>query len=87
MIRRAATNVIGMSRDVAIEVTFDRSSRLWCGVFRHRETQNQIGDSWWGATRDEVLVFSGMHWMAERLSDAKQELEDARRVMGMFRVA
>jgi hypothetical protein len=56
-------NQVGMSRNIAIEVRFDRSIRLWCGVFRHRETQDQIGDAWWGISRDEVLVYGGMHWM------------------------
>jgi hypothetical protein len=48
-------DVIGVTDRVVMEVYYDRASRSWWAFYADREGY-QIGDAWFGFTRDEVLV-------------------------------
>lgn len=58
-------NEVVMSRDISIEVWFDKSARIWGGSLKDRTTGIQLGDAWWGISRDEVLVNGGLFFYAE----------------------
>lgn len=47
-----------ISTDIFMKVWYNRNTLTWIGEYRNRHTGDQIGHSWWGATRDHVLVFS-----------------------------
>ena len=48
---------IKISPRVLLDVWYARRERVWYGRYIHAEYGYQIGDAWFGATRDEVLVF------------------------------
>jgi hypothetical protein len=41
---------------IALHAYYDRASRMWHGYYLDRDSGNQIGDAWFDATRDGVLV-------------------------------
>jgi hypothetical protein len=38
-------------------VYYDRATQSWWAYYLDTRTGDQLGDAWFGATRDEVLVF------------------------------
>lgn len=47
---------IQISPRIQLDVWYERGERSWYGRYLDAEG-HQIGDAWFGATRDEVLVF------------------------------
>lgn len=47
---------IKISPRVSLDVWYERGERSWYGRYLNTDG-HQMGDSWFGATRDEVLVF------------------------------
>ena len=54
----AQKNEVIISTDIVMKVWYAPNTRMWIGEYRNRHTSDQIGNSWWGASRDHVLVFS-----------------------------
>lgn len=63
-------NEVAMSRDISIEVWFDKSNRSWCGVLRDKITGDQIDSAWWSVSREEALVWGGAYYIAHVRADA-----------------
>jgi hypothetical protein len=42
---------------VSMVAYYDRDTRSWWAYYLDARTGDQLGDAWFGATRDEVLVF------------------------------
>lgn len=54
----AQKNEVLISTDILMKVWYDRNADTWIGEYRNRHTGDRIGQSWWGVSRDHVLVFS-----------------------------
>lgn len=49
-------NAIPVSPTVLLDAWYDKSLRVWCARYVDN-ARFQIGDAWYGTTRDAVLIF------------------------------
>ena len=48
---------IAVAPSIRMAVYYDRATQSWWAYYLDTRTGDQLGDAWFGATRDEVLVF------------------------------